>query len=276
MKAYALGYNGTEKKPVIVTIGILEKTDMKDLKRRPKNYKMPFFQRHLINCGKIEIITSIDEKTRYDSANIYVGSQLTTVHRDKFFYISDYNYSTGAGIMVYPYKYCIVNLIKDFVGSNYTGTIMKFYEGGNLYKRIRYYKGDLTNERIYSNNDYNTLLAYVRYTSGNLVYASHFDEQENQIGEAKYGEDRQAYDIVDLPPPSYILELTEISSYTESYEDDLPDGNEAKEGDKAEDDPVEGDGEVVAAVEGDEGAGEDDDNVGGGLRRKIPNLIEDL
>jgi hypothetical protein len=235
MKTYTIGYRATKgnenNSKLMVTIDILPTTDTSDLKRRPKHYKMPFFQRHLINCGKFSAITSIDEKTKYESAKIYVGDKLTTIHQGSYFYIKNYDYSTGIGIIVYPYKYCILNMMSEYIGHNYSGTVTKFYDGGNIYKRIRYCNGDLTSERIYSNNEYNTALAFVEYQQGRITYVSHYDDEENMLGDANYDENGNPYNINNVPPSSYIMDMTEIANIG-STDDCEPDISGPEDGNK--------------------------------------------
>lgn len=217
---YTLGFH--DNKPVIVTILLIGETDMSDYKRRPVNYVMPFFQRHLVNCGKFESILSFDESVRYENATLSIdGPSDTAIHitKGKYFNIPDYNYAKGTGLATYPYKHCVVNSVRNYVGENYTGTINKFFEGGGLYKRICYLKGEIMNEKIYRNVAFNTLQCFLRYKDGKVDYARHYDEQERLLGSAYYS-DGNIYHSSDLPPPSYLLELAELPFYVEQTKED--------------------------------------------------------
>jgi hypothetical protein len=217
---YTLGQTDDNKKlPVMITVTIIGNTDIIDLQRKPEHFKLPFFQKFFINCGQFKSITSLDEDTHYDSATIFVNDDSDSdkmseikIAKGKFFNIDNYDYDAKIGLLVYPYKNCVLNTVQNFAGDNYSGVIIKYYEGGNIYKRLNYQNGDLDNEKIYKNNEYNTLWAIIKYKKGTLMHIYHYDEKEQYLGEAYYNSKGDIHHHVERIPDTILLELSELNT----------------------------------------------------------------
>lgn len=214
---YAMGYtkDSTGERPVIVTLSLLGNTDIVDLQRKPVNFKLPFFQRFYINCGYFKDITSMDENVSHESCYMIIntpeGEQEFKIERGKYFCIDNYDYELKIGLPIYPYKTCVINNTRNFVGDNYTGVITKHYEGGNIFKRMNYLKGDLANEKIYRDNEFNTLWAVITYKKGVIEQVYHYDLQENTLGQAFYNSNGACHHHLDQLPPSEILQLSALN-----------------------------------------------------------------
>lgn len=180
--------NSTPNQPLIITIELLTETDLSSLHRKPLHFKCPFYQRGMINCGKIKHIENIGNTKEHYEASIFFNNDFHRVGLGQYINIKNYNYRMGNGIIVYLYKIAALEHTK-YVHKDYTGIRYIHYSGGQLRKKSYYRHGQLLYAYLYRNDVFNTQEQYHKYGSHEWVMCAYFyDGSERYVGEAYYNE----------------------------------------------------------------------------------------
>lgn len=205
MEMYTTGINIDDETALLVTIELLDETDVSGMILERGKYKSLFYKPFSVNCGKVKTISSLDGKKTYDSCILSVGELGYNVSSGNYFNIKN------GGLQCYTYKACVVENIINVTDKDFTGAIIKHFPTGNVFKKVRYKNGILMAEQIFRDDTYNTLAAVCRYQNGDLQVIWVYDNNENRIGETYYDSEREIFKKSGSDVDEEILELLEIN-----------------------------------------------------------------
>lgn len=198
MEVYRLGVNPKSKTDgyVLVTIKLLEQTDMSNFTEAPLAYRgrlmNDFYLPYRINMGQVVSITSLDEQDQFEQATV-----VTDLHGDitlvpgKFFQIKNHRYlkddaADDYALEVYKYKSSVLN-VSPYVSGNYTGVKFVFFVNGKVSNKLYFKHGQLVIREVYFDNPFNTRKRVIKYTDqGNICNEYVYDSRENLITENIY------------------------------------------------------------------------------------------
>ena len=171
-EVYVLGQT-KENKDVLITIALVNVTDITDLLRKPEKLHDASYSGGYINCGKIYKMEHLNGSEATSEAKC--GD--ITMKLSKFFLIKNHDYSEKKGLKVFRTKTGALNS-STYVHPLYTGVRYHFHENGLLQKKIIYRNGDKIRETHYRNDTFNTVNKVYEYENNKIKIMHSYSDEE--------------------------------------------------------------------------------------------------